>query len=43
VSRARDEHLTLVPWCPFARRWLAKHPDAAVGVPIDWDTPPPAR
>jgi hypothetical protein len=31
----------LVPWCPFARRWLKEHPEAAEGVSIDWETLPP--
>src|SRR4051794_7500207 len=26
VAYARAEQLTIVPWCPFARRWLADHP-----------------
>jgi len=39
---ARTERLTLVPWCPFARRWLADHADEAADVSIDWDTLPPA-
>jgi uncharacterized protein len=41
LRRARAEHLTVVPWCPFARRWLRDHPDEAAGVAIDWDTPRP--
>lgn len=41
IAHARAEHLTIVPWCPFARRWLADHPDEAQAVPIDWDTLPP--
>jgi predicted GNAT family acetyltransferase len=41
LERAAREHLTIVPWCPFARRWLKEHPDAAADVAIDWDTPPP--
>jgi len=41
AARARAERLTVVPWCPFARRWLRDHPDEAAGVTIDWDTPPP--
>lgn len=41
VARARAEGLTLVPWCPFARRWLRDHADATEGVTVDWDTPPP--
>jgi predicted GNAT family acetyltransferase len=42
LQRARTQHLTVVPWCPFANRWLRDHPDAAAGVTIDWDTPPPS-
>ena len=41
LERARADGLTLVPWCPFARRWLRDHPDEADGVAIDWDTPAP--
>jgi predicted GNAT family acetyltransferase len=41
VDRARAEQLTIVPWCPFARRWLREHPDVAATVSIDWNTPPP--
>ena len=41
VRRAQSDRLTLVPWCPFARRWLREHPDAAAGVRIDWETLPP--
>jgi predicted GNAT family acetyltransferase len=36
IARARAEHLTLVPSCPFARRWLGDNPDAWAGVAIDW-------
>jgi len=39
VERAAAEGLTVVPWCPYARSWLAKHPDVATTVTIDW-TPP---
>jgi uncharacterized protein len=42
LARAAREHLTIVPWCPFARRWLKEHPDEAGGVSIDFKTPPPA-
>jgi uncharacterized protein len=28
VDYARDEGLDLVVTCPFAKKWLAKHPDA---------------
>jgi len=36
VARAADEELTVVPWCPYARRWLRKHPDVAGAVTVDW-------
>ena len=41
VRRARSDHLTLVPWCPFARRWLQNHRDAIADVGIDWESEPP--
>lgn len=41
VARAAREHLTVVPWCPYARRWLRKHADEIGDVAIDWDSPPP--
>jgi predicted GNAT family acetyltransferase len=40
VARARASHDVLVPWCPYARKWLEDHPDVAATVRIDW-TPPP--
>ena len=40
VARAAAEGLTVVPWCPFASRWLADHPDVAGIVTIDWGPPP---
>ncbi|MBO0715083.1 MAG: N-acetyltransferase [Acidimicrobiales bacterium] len=40
-DHARAEHLTIVPWCPFARRWLADHAGEAEDVSVDWDTLPP--
>jgi len=43
LQRARSEHLTVVPWCPFAGRWLHDHPEEATGLVIDWETPPPAH
>ena len=43
ITQARDEHLTIVPWCPFVRRWLSDHPDEAEDVSIDWDTLPPPQ
>ena len=40
VARAADQGRTVVPWCPYARRWLRAHPDEAAGVTIDWDDRP---
>ncbi len=36
LDRALRDGLTVVPLCPFARRWLKRHPDDATRVPIDW-------
>jgi len=36
VDLARASALTLVPRCPFARRWLREHPELTDGVSIDW-------
>ena len=36
VDRAAREGLTIVPYCPFARGWLKRHPDVAGRVIIDW-------
>jgi predicted GNAT family acetyltransferase len=41
IRRAQADGLTIVPWCPFARRWLKEHPDEAGGVDVDFTTPPP--
>ena len=41
VERARRQHLTLVPWCPYARKWLQDHAEEADGIEIDWTAPPP--
>ncbi|HTU37656.1 MAG TPA: GNAT family N-acetyltransferase [Acidimicrobiales bacterium] len=45
IERAAANELTLVPWCPFARRWLGEHKGEvdAAGVSIDWDTPRPPK
>ena len=40
VDRAVSEGLTVVPLCPFARRWLEHHPDIAATVNVDWGAPP---
>jgi hypothetical protein len=36
LDRAAREGLTIVPQCPFARRWLGDHPDEIGGVEVDW-------
>jgi len=41
VERARREGLTIVPWCPYARKWLGDHRDLPDTVTIDWKTLPP--
>jgi uncharacterized protein len=35
VERAAAESLTVVPLCPYVRRWLRAHPEAAATVAID--------
>jgi uncharacterized protein len=42
VSRAIDDGLMVVPWCPYARRWLHDHADVASTVAVDWSTRPPS-
>jgi uncharacterized protein len=42
VDRAARENLTVVPLCPFARRWLARHPAVAAAVRVDWGPAGPA-
>ena len=34
IERAVEQGLTVVPMCPFARRWLERHPDVAGRVTI---------
>ncbi len=41
LGRAEANALTVVPWCPFARRWLHDHPEEAAAVKVDWETPRP--
>lgn len=36
IDWAEEEHLVVVPKCPFANAWLRKHPDTADRVDIDW-------
>jgi predicted GNAT family acetyltransferase len=42
LDRARRDGLTVVPWCPFARRWMHGHADAIEGIDVDWTRPPPS-
>jgi predicted GNAT family acetyltransferase len=35
VQRAARDGLTIIPSCPYARRWLEKHPDRLGDVVID--------
>ncbi|MGO8864235.1 MAG: GNAT family N-acetyltransferase [Acidimicrobiales bacterium] len=41
VEWGAASNLTVVPSCPFARKWLEDHPDAASAVAIDWDSERP--
>ena len=41
LEKARAARLTIVPWCPYARRWLKEHPDRIADVTVDFNTPPP--
>src|SRR5437879_301662 len=40
VDRAKATGETVVPWCPYARKWLEDHPDVAATITIDWTDPP---
>ena len=40
IEWAAAEGLTVVPRCPFARRWLRQHPEVAATVRIDWSHGP---
>lgn len=40
IHRAEASGETLIPRCPFARKWLEDHPDVAGGVTIDWTSVP---
>jgi predicted GNAT family acetyltransferase len=40
LAKAREEGLTVVPLCPYARGWLERHPDEASSVQIDWNASP---
>jgi predicted GNAT family acetyltransferase len=36
VGQAREEGLTVMPYCRFANAWLRRHPDVARTVEIVW-------
>ena len=36
VERAAAERLTIVPRCPYVRRWLKRHPEEAATVAVRW-------
>ena len=38
IEKAERDHLSIVPYCPFAAQWLRDHPDAAGSVRIDWES-----
>jgi predicted GNAT family acetyltransferase len=40
VDRAKRSGETVLPWCPYARKWLSDHPDLAADISIDWSAPP---
>ena len=35
LDAARERHLKVLPYCPYARRWIAEHPGYADLVPAD--------
>jgi predicted GNAT family acetyltransferase len=37
AAKAKEEGLTVVPWCPFARRWLRENPARAGSIIVDFD------
>ena len=36
AGRARRTGETVLPSCPYARKWLKNHPEIAAGITIDW-------
>ncbi len=36
LAKARADHLTIVPWCPYARKWLKEHPEQSSDVALDF-------
>ena len=43
VEWAVRDNLTLVPWCPYACKWLRQHSAEAAHVQIDWKSFPTAQ
>jgi len=43
LAKARAHHLTIVPWCAYAREWLQQHPDQISDVTVDFKTRPSKR
>ena len=43
LAKAREEHLTIVPWCPYAREWPQQHPDQFGDVTVDFRTRRPHK
>src|SRR4051812_15484856 len=39
LEKARADHLIVVPRCPFATKWLHRHPEAAAGIEIEGLSP----
>ena len=33
LDAARERHLSVLPYCPYARRWITEHPEYASLVP----------
>jgi hypothetical protein len=40
LAKARADHLTIVPWCPYAREWLKEHPGQISDVTLDFKARP---
>ena len=40
ADRAAETGETVVPWCPYARKWLQDHPDVVGGLTLKWSDPP---
>lgn len=35
IQKARDENLRILPYCPYAKAWIEKHPEAVGGVVVE--------